>query len=57
MSLLYIVRHQPDETTEKLMAGMSQDKEPVTRYNLYEEQDYHKLLELIFSHDENICWW
>jgi hypothetical protein len=56
MTLLNIVKTQPDETTKRLIAGMSQDKE-CTRYNLYEEQDYDKLLELIFSHDEIISWW
>lgn len=57
MSLLNIVKSQPDETTEVLIAGLSQSKDPITRYNLYEEQDYDKLLELIFSHDEVISWW
>ena len=57
MSLLNIVKHQPDETTEALIDGLSKEKDPVTRYNLYEEQDYDKLVELIFSHDEVISWW
>lgn len=56
MALLNIVKTEPNDMVSKLIAGLSQGKE-TTRYNLYEEQDYDKLLELIFSHDEVISWW
>jgi hypothetical protein len=56
MKLLHIVKTQPNDSTQFLIDKLSEGKE-VTRYNLYEEQDYAKLVELIFSHDEVISWW
>lgn len=56
MKLLNIVKTEPNETTKLLMDGLSQDKE-VTRWNLYENADYDKLVAEIFAHDEVISWW
>ena len=56
MKQLCIVKTPPNKTTSILMDGLSQGKE-TTRFNLYEDQDYDKLVQLIFSHDEIISWW
>lgn len=56
MSMLYILKSQPNKSTEFLMESLGQGKE-VTCYNLYEEQDYDKLVELIFANEEIISWW
>lgn len=56
MSLLQIVKTRPDANADYLMRALAQD-EQTTRFNLYEDQDYDKLVELIFSHDQVISWW
>lgn len=56
MSMLYIVKTQPTQSVEFLMKALGQDKQ-VTRYDLYQEQDYDKLVELIFANEEIISWW
>jgi len=56
MKLLQIVRTQPDQATETLVAAMAQGNES-NRFNLYESQDYDKLVEDIFAADEVISWW
>lgn len=56
MKHLQLVKTEPGESTRKLMEALAQGKE-VTRFNLYEDQDYDRLLALIFSHDEVVSWW
>jgi len=56
MSLLYIVKSEPTPSTETLMDSLGQGKE-VTRFNLYENTDYDKLVEDIFAAEEIISWW
>lgn len=56
MKLLNIVKTEPNETTQLLMDGLSEGKE-ATRWNLYENPDYDKLVAEIFAHDEVISWW
>ena len=56
MKQLQIVKTQPNQSTSFLMEALGQDKE-TTRFNLYESQDYDRLIELIFSHEDIICWW
>lgn len=56
MSMLYIVKTQPAPSTEFLMKALGEGKD-VTRYDLYQEQDYDKLVELIFANEEIISWW
>lgn len=56
MSLLYIVKTEPNQSTQLLMDAMAQGKS-LTRYNLYQEQDYDKLVQLIFANEEIISWW
>lgn len=54
--MLYICKTEPDETTSFLMDQLAEGKE-VIRHNLYEDQDYAKLVEEIFANDEVISWW
>ncbi|MCB2191432.1 MAG: hypothetical protein KQI62_07700 [Deltaproteobacteria bacterium] len=56
MSMLYIVKTEPTQSTEFLMKSLGEGKE-ITRYDLYQEQDYDKLVELIFANEEIISWW
>ncbi|MEW5911940.1 MAG: hypothetical protein AB1814_05245 [Thermodesulfobacteriota bacterium] len=56
MSLLYIVKTEPNQSTQLLMDAMAQGKN-LTRCNLYQEQDYDKLVQLIFANEEIISWW
>jgi hypothetical protein len=56
MKLLNIVKTEPNETTQKIMDSLDEGKE-VTRWNLYENTDYDKLVAEIFAHDEVISWW
>ena len=57
MKVLYIYRSEPDELTKKLVEGAAEGKE-VVEVKLYEGNvDYDKLVELIFSCDQVVCWW
>jgi hypothetical protein len=56
MKHLQIVKTDPNPSTLLLMDALGQGKE-VTRFNLYQDQDYPRLVELIFSHDEVVSWW
>jgi len=57
MKALYIYRSEPDELTSTLAKGAAEGKE-VTEVKLYEGNvDYDKLVELIFSCDQVVCWW
>lgn len=56
MTLLNIVKTEPTKSTQVLIEAMSQGKE-ATRFNLYENTDYAKLVELVFANDEVISWW
>lgn len=56
MSLLYIVKSEPNQSTEILMNSLGQGKE-VNRFNLYENTDYDQLVEDIFAAEEIISWW
>jgi len=57
MKVLYIYRSEPDELTKKLAEGAAEGKE-VVEVKLYEGNvDYDKLVELIFSCDQVVCWW
>lgn len=56
MKQLQIVKSPPDAATLLLMATCGQDRQ-VTRFDLYQDQDYTRLVELIFSHDQVVSWW
>lgn len=56
MKQLQIVKTPPNQTTATLMQALGEGKE-VTRFNLYEDTDYAKLVEAIFAHEDIISWW
>ena len=56
MKQLQIVKTPPNQTTQTLIQALGQGKE-VTRFNLYEDADYAKLVDLVFAHEEIISWW
>ncbi|MGD8561116.1 MAG: hypothetical protein PVG03_01205 [Desulfarculaceae bacterium] len=56
MKRLHILKSEPDQTTLKLIQALEQDQEPIL-FRLYQDQDYDRLLELIFAHDEVVSWW
>ena len=56
MKLLNLVKTEPNQTTQFLIDALSEGK-GVTRWNLYENTDYDKLVAEVFAHDEVISWW
>jgi hypothetical protein len=56
MRYLQVIKTPPSASAQVLIAGLAQGQE-VTRFNLYEDQDYAKLVELIFSHEIVQSWW
>jgi hypothetical protein len=56
MKQLQLVKTPPNQTTQALMLALGEGKD-VTRFNLYEDADYAKLVQLIFANDEIISWW
>lgn len=54
--MLYIVKSQPTKSTSFLMEKLGEGKD-LTRFNLYEDADYARLVNLIFANEEIISWW
>jgi hypothetical protein len=57
MSILNIIRSEPDDTTKTFVESFSKD-EGSKKVLLYEgDNDWSALVDDIFSHDQVICWW
>ncbi len=56
MKTLHILKTEPDENTKKLMDILSNGEE-TTLFRLYEDEDYEKLIDLVFEHDKTVSWW
>lgn len=56
MKHLMIFKAEPDKVTAFLAEKLAEGKQ-VTRFDLYDNRDYAKLVELIFDSDEVISWW
>lgn len=57
MKMLHILKSEPDNDTETLMAILSEAVDATT-FKLYEgEPDYETLIDEIFAHDKVISWW
>lgn len=57
MTILHILKTEPDKITRSLMDLVSEGEES-TMFALYEEgADYEKLIDLIFEKDSTISWW
>lgn len=54
--MLYLVKTKPAASTDFLMDKLAEGKD-VTRFNLYEDADYAKLVDLIYANEEIISWW
>jgi hypothetical protein len=57
MSILHILRSEPDEMAKKLIQGLSEGEESKV-IALYEgDVDYEDLVDEIFRNKDVICWW
>ena len=57
MNTLHVLKSQSDETTKELMRLLSEGEE-TTEFELYNgQQDYGKLIDMIFDHEKVISWW
>lgn len=57
MKYLQVVKTPPGPSTSLLLEALARGQDPVTRFNLYEDDDYGKLVELIFANDYVQSWW
>ena len=57
MKIVHVYRSEPNDTTKKLVAIVSEGRETQSM-NLYGgAPDYAKLVDLIMAADQTICWW
>ena len=57
MTLLHILKSEPDGNTKTLIESLSAGEDSEL-FPLYKgEVDYDNLLDLIFAHDRVISWW
>ncbi len=56
MTCLQVVKTPPEGSALFLLEALGRDQQ-VTRFNLYQDRDYAKLVELIFSHEVVQSWW
>ena len=57
MKILNVYRSQPDETTKKLDAIVSRDREEDSFDLNVDSPDYDQLVDKIMAADKTICWW
>jgi hypothetical protein len=57
MSILHILRSEPDPLVRRLIQAMSAGNEGREVALHREPVDYEKLVQLIFRSDRVICWW
>lgn len=57
MKILNVYRSEPDETTKKLVAVMSEGNENESFDLNVDNPDYDKLVDMVFAADKTICWW
>ena len=57
MKILHVYRSEPDETTKKLVAVMSEGNENESFDLNVDNPDYDKLVDMVFAADKTICWW
>lgn len=56
MKILHIMKTEPDETVEELLAAFADDDS--TTVPLYEGNvDWAELVDEIFASEKVICWW
>ena len=57
MKVLNVYRSEPDETTKKLVAIVSREREADSFDLNVESPDYDQLVDKILAADKTICWW
>ena len=57
MKILHILKTEPDEATERLIAAMSEGEETEKRELFNEPVDYDGLVKSIFASDKVLSWW
>ena len=57
MKVLHILRSEPDETVEKLIAVIASDNECSVQSLCSAKVDWESLVDYIFAYDKVICWW
>ena len=55
MKILYLLRQDPDETTQKIMDIQARDNE-VVKIDIRSEKDYDRVVEEIVNSDRVISW-
>jgi hypothetical protein len=57
MKILNVYRSEPDDTTKKLVAIVSEGNESESFDLNVVAPDYDKLVDMVFDADKTICWW
>ncbi len=57
MKILNVYRSAPDETTKKLVAIVSRDRDADSFDLNVASPDYDALVDKIYAADQTICWW
>ena len=57
MKILNVYRSAPDETTKKLVAIVSRDREADSFDLNVDSPDYDALVDKIYAADQTISWW
>jgi hypothetical protein len=57
MKYLQVVKTAPDKSADFLMRALAPEGGEITRFDLYQDQDYDRLVELIFASDVVQSWW
>ena len=57
MKILNVYRSEPDDTTKKLVAVVSEGNEAESFDLNVDAPDYDKLVDMVFDADKTICWW
>lgn len=56
MKILHVYRTEPDADVKKLVEIVSEGRE-AENFELYNNQDYDKLVDMLFEADQTITWW
>ena len=57
MKILNVYRSEPDDTTKKLVAIVSEGNESESYDLNVDAPDYDKLVDMVFDAEKTICWW
>ena len=57
MKILNVYRSVPDDTTKKLVAIVSRDRDAEDFDLNVDAPDYEALVDKVFEADQTICWW